>query len=57
MRDTFRTVGYKSGWVHSCFDRGLKKEVVTAQFADHSIREVSSIHAAKLAITKAEKSL
>lgn len=55
MRDSFLTVGYKSGWIHSCYDRSQGKFVVQAQLKDYSVREVRSVHAAKLAITKSEQ--
>lgn len=56
MRDTFLTRGYKSGWIHTCRDRSLCKEVVKVQFADYATRAVRSVHAAKIAITLSEQS-
>lgn len=50
MKNTFNTQSYKDGFIHTCYDNG--KEIVQAQFKDFSIKEVKSIHAAKVAITK-----
>ena len=52
MRDTFFTQRYKTGWIHTCYDRTLRKEIVQAQFKDYSGREVRSVHAAKCAISR-----
>lgn len=47
MRDTFLTIGYKGKYIQTCYDRDLKREVVTL-----ASREVKSIHAAKCLVTR-----
>lgn len=54
-RDSFWTRSYKSGFVHGCYDRFLKKEVIEVQCDGEVAREVASIHAAKIRITMSEK--
>lgn len=57
INDAFLTVRYKSGWIHSRYDRRLKKETVTVQFRNLSSRPAVSRHAAKCAITRSEQKL
>jgi hypothetical protein len=54
MSDTFLTIRYKTGWIHSHYDRALRKECIQVQFQDLSTRNVRSVHAAKCAITRAK---
>lgn len=55
-KDTFLTTAYRSGFIHSHHDRERRTEVITAQLADHSLHSAKSRHAAKLRITRSEKS-
>ena len=51
--DTFCTRKYKGGFIHTCYDRDLKKEVVRWQMPNEVPHDVKSYRAAQLAITQA----
>lgn len=54
MRDSFLTKSYKSGWIHTCYNRTQQKTIVRAQLSDYTSVEVTSIRAAKIRITRSE---
>jgi hypothetical protein len=53
-RDTFLTVRYRNGYIHSCYDRDQRREIVTYQLPDHRVQAAGSILGAKRAITRAQ---
>lgn len=55
MRSAFLTRRYKSGWIHSCYDAALNREVITVQLRDYTVRDANSPRSAKILITRSEK--
>lgn len=49
-RDSFRTVRYRAGYIHTCYDRKLKRDVVVAQLPPNK-REFKTVRGAKRWIT------
>lgn len=55
-RDTFCTRAYKSGFIHTCYDRDLKREIVHYAVDEFSKAiECKSYRSAQIHITRARK--
>lgn len=54
-KDTFHTFAYRGGYIHTCQNRDTKREEAKVSLPDGTTRPARSVHAAKIAITKASK--
>ena len=50
--DTFYTIDYKGCWIHSHYDRDLKREVFRIQTPSGASYGASSLQSAKVRITR-----